>query len=125
MSNYMDRLDKILTLLNQILDVLLTSMDAKDKPTHITEDQQAGAYVDREGDVWVRREDGWHYYLATRQGGVPNRNGQAFEEVTRYGPLRIATPDDLARVGVDDEPEREEALMEIRPAAAGESNADA
>ena len=73
------------------------------EPAEVTEEPPIGTYlVDRDGDVWERREDGWvDWAPESRTWGYVFE----FEEVrTRYAPLRFATPADLARVGIEDEP---------------------
>ena len=77
---------------------------AVSKPIEVvTEEPPVGTYLaDRDGDVWERREDGWVDWAPE-----PRTWGYVFEfeEVrTRYAPLRLATPADLARVGIEPEP---------------------
>lgn len=79
------------------------------EPAEVTEDQPVGTrIVDRDGDVWERREGGWALWFERRQGWMPDIYPGATTEVwgavQDYAPLRLATPADLARVGIEVEP---------------------
>lgn len=74
------------------------------EPAEVTDDQPVGTYlVDRDGDVSERREDGWHIWSgwSSAWGSRAYTVGHLREH---YAPLRLATPADLARVGIEDEP---------------------
>lgn len=115
-----DRHDELKALLSKISEESVTTSDVLDDMLDLlrerlperegqpvteghppTEEPPVGTYlVDRDGDVWERREDGWVDWAPE-----PRTWGYVFEfeEVrTRYAPLRFATPADLARVGIEE-----------------------
>lgn len=71
-------------------------------PGEVTEDQPiVTRIVDRDGDVWERREEGWSLWHSSEWG--PWRGHGRWPQPPGNGILRPATPADLARVGIEDE----------------------
>ena len=75
--------------------------DGKPEPAEVTEDQPVGTrVVDCDGDVWERGEDGCRLW----DSGEWLESGGTFKRLLTWTPLRLASPADLARVGIEDEP---------------------
>ena len=96
-----ERLDDLLRVARERLPE-----PTKDEPTpeeHIwvlPEEPPVGTrLIDCEGDIWKRGRDGWRWLLC--ESGWSEVES-AWRYVLAYGPLREATPDDLARLGIED-----------------------
>lgn len=56
--------------------------------------------IDRDGDIWERTCAGWRWFSGIR--GRIRRESTWHYVLGYFGPLREATPDDLARLGIEE-----------------------
>lgn len=117
-----DRHDEIKALLEEIRDRLPEPEGVnavEDEPTDLTEEPPVGSpVVCRDGEVLERREDGWRLWLDGL--GIWDKYRESWEHLRSYAsPLRLATPADLARVGIKDEPRPDTCCGKCPPIVGG------
>lgn len=89
------------------------------EPAEVTEDQPVGTYLaDCDDDVWVRRASGWHIWSDWLSAWGSRARAVAHLR-EHYAPLRLATPADLARVGIEDDPRPDSCCGKCPPIVGG------
>ena len=106
-----DQARRIRTELTAIVDLLRLALEGLPEPTEpapaprtwaLPEEPPVGTrLIDSDGDAWERARDGWRLF-----SGSWSRGEYEWHRALRFSPLREATPDDLARLGIDQEETR-------------------